>query len=134
MVNEHMQLITQPQLLKYLFISLTSISRWILGGDFNMICNLDEKRGRTRKIEATLGHFQGLIDKLGLIDMETTNVIFTWMNRRSGARQVACRLDHFLISDSPLMEGTTMEAHILDAHVSDHWPIQLWLDIPTSLG
>jgi hypothetical protein len=27
-------------------------SRWIMGGDFNMICNLDEKRGGTHRLEA----------------------------------------------------------------------------------
>jgi hypothetical protein len=30
--------------------TLTFGSRWILGGDFNMICNLDEKRGRTCRL------------------------------------------------------------------------------------
>jgi hypothetical protein len=53
--------------------TLTSGSRWILGGDFNMICNLDEKRGGTCRLEAKSGNFQALIDKLGLIDLETQN-------------------------------------------------------------
>ena len=33
-----------------------------------------------------------------------------------------------------MMEGRALEAHILDVHGSDHWPIQLWLDIPATLG
>jgi hypothetical protein len=32
------------------------------------------------------------------------------------------------------MEGITLEDRILDVHGLDHWPIQLWLDIPASLG
>jgi hypothetical protein len=114
--------------------TLTSGSKWILGGDFNLICNLDEKRGGTRRIMVESGKFQGVIDNLGLIDMKTPNGLFTCMNRRLGAHQVAFRLDRFLIFDSHLMEGTTLEAHILDAHGSAHWPIQLWLDIPASPG
>jgi exonuclease III len=95
--------------------TLTTGSRWILGGYFNMICNLDEKRGGIRRLEVESGHFQALIDKLGLIDLETKNGLYTWSNRRSGSQQVACRLDRFLISDSLLMDGTTLEANILDA-------------------
>jgi hypothetical protein len=95
--------------------TLTSGSRWVLGGDFNMICNLDEKRGGTCRLEVESVHFQALIDKLGLIDLETQNGLYTWTNRRSGSQQVACLLDRFLISDSLLMDGTTMEARILDA-------------------
>ena len=114
--------------------TLTSGSKWILGGDFNLICNLDEKRGGTRRIMVESGKFQGVIDNLGLIDMKTPNGLFTCMKWRLGAHQVAFRLDHFLIFDSHLMEGTTLEAHILDAHGSAHWPIQMWLNIPTSPG
>jgi hypothetical protein len=57
--------------------TLTGGNRWILGGDFNMIHNLDEKRGGTRCLEAESGDFQSLIDNLGLIDTDTSNGIFT---------------------------------------------------------
>jgi hypothetical protein len=110
--------------------TLTKGNRWILGGDFNMICNLDEKRGGMRHLEAESGDFQCLIDNLGLIDIDTSNGTFTWTNRRTGSHQIACRLDRFLLSDSLMLEGTALEASILDIHKSDHWPIQLWLDIP----
>jgi hypothetical protein len=32
------------------------------------------------------------------------------------------------------MDGLTLEANILDALGSNHWPIQLWLDILSSLS
>jgi hypothetical protein len=50
------------------------------------------------------------------------------------SHQIACRLDHFLLSDSLMLEGTTLEAKILDFHGSDHWPIQLWLDVLATPG
>ena len=96
--------------------TLTSGRKWILGGDFNLICNLDEKRGGTRRITVDSGKFQGVIDNLGLIDMKTPNGLFTCTNRRSRADQVVFSLDRFLIFDSHLMEGTTLEACILDTH------------------
>jgi exonuclease III len=119
--------------LEYL-VTLTEGNRWILGGDFNMIHNLDEKRGGTRRLEPESGDFQNLIDNSNLIDLETSNGTFTWTNRRTRTHQIACRLDHFLLSDSLMLEGTTLETCILDIHGSDHWPIQLWLDIPATPG
>jgi hypothetical protein len=79
-----------------------------LGGDFNMIHNLDEKRGGTRHLEVESEEFQSLNDNLGLIDAHTPNGIFTWTNRRTDSHQIACRMDHFLLSDSLMMEGTSM--------------------------
>jgi hypothetical protein len=70
--------------------NLTIDHSWILGGDFNMVCHLEEKRGRTHRLEAESGHFQALIDKLCLIDLETQNGLFTWSNRCLGSQQVAC--------------------------------------------
>jgi hypothetical protein len=40
----------------------------------------------------------------------------------------------FLISETLLMEGLAMSASILDTSGSDHWPIQLSLDISGSPG
>jgi len=41
----------------------------ILGGDFNMIHNLDEKSGGTQRLEPESGDFQNLIDDSNLIDL-----------------------------------------------------------------
>jgi len=81
-----------------------------------MLFNMDEKRGGTHRLEVESMHFQALNGKLGLNDMKTLNGLYTWTNRRSGAHQVACQMDRFLLSDSLLMEGTTLEARILDTH------------------
>jgi len=95
-------------------------NRWILGGDFNMICNLDEKRGGMRHIEAESGDFQQLIDILGIINIDTSNGTFTWTNRITGSHQIAYRLDQFILFDSLMLEGTALEASILNIHESNH--------------
>jgi hypothetical protein len=78
------------------------------------------------------GHFQALIDKICFIDLETQNGLFTWSNRCMGSQQVACHLDRFLVSESLLMDGLSLNANILDTVGSNHWPIQLSLDISGS--
>jgi exonuclease III len=109
-------------------------NKWIIGGDFNIIRSLEEKRGGTRRLEQETSNFNSFIDTHSLIDLDTINGIHTWTNRRSGSHQIACKLDRFLISDSLMMDGTGMEASILDIPGSDHWPIQLWIDFPTATG
>jgi hypothetical protein len=78
--------------------------------------------------------FNSLIDKLNLIDLEAINGNYTWTNRRTGSHQIAYKLDRLLISDSLMLEGIALEASILNIPGSDHWPIQLWLDVPTTPG
>jgi hypothetical protein len=69
---------------------------------------------------------------MGLIDIENSNGEFTWMNRRSGSQHIACRLDRFLVSETLMMDVLSMEASVLAISGSDHWPIQLWMDIASS--
>jgi exonuclease III len=114
--------------------SLLKHKHWIIGGDYNLIRTLEEKKGGSRRLDQDTNDFNSLIDKLNLIDLEPTNGIFTWTNRRTGSHQIACKLDRFLISDSLMMEGLAMEASILNTHGSDHWPIQLWIEVPATPG
>jgi exonuclease III len=119
--------------LDYLY-SLLRHKHWTIGGDYNLIRNLEEKRGGSRRLDQDTNDFNSLIDKLNLIDLEPTNGTFTWTNRRTGSHQIACKLDRFLISDSLMLEGMAMEASILNTHGSDHWPIQLWIEVPATPG
>jgi exonuclease III len=114
--------------------SLTQHNRWIVGGDFNIIRSLEEKKGGSRRLDQESSDFNGLIDDLHLIDLEAGNDTYTWTNRRTGIHQIACKLDRFLISETIMMEGTTMESTIMNLSGSDHWPIQLWLDVPATTG
>ena len=49
----------------------------ILGGHFNLIRNVEEKKGGIRNLNPTSVHFNELIDTLDLIDVRISNSIFT---------------------------------------------------------
>jgi endonuclease/exonuclease/phosphatase family metal-dependent hydrolase len=101
-------------------------------GDFNIITSLPEKSGGLNRLDQDSDRFKETISDLGLVDWETTNGTFTWRNHRVGQHHIASHLDHFLISESLLQRNYAIEATILPYHGSDHWPINLLIDIPTS--
>lgn len=100
-------------------------NHWILGGDFNMITNLAEKKGGLRRLDKDAEAFSTFIAASKLIDVPTVNGLHTWNNKQGGNRQVASRLDRFLISESIMLQNLDMEANILPIGGSDHWPVQL---------
>ena len=69
--------------------------------------------------------FQTFIDKMELVDIEMTNRIFTWNNKRGGKSQVACKLDRFIILEDLMLNEKEMVARVLTFGGSDHWPVQL---------
>jgi len=109
-------------------------NNWMIGGDFNIIRSLKEKKGGSRRLERDSEVFNNLIDDLHLVDMDASNGTHNWTNRRTGTHQIACKLDRFLIADSLMLDGTAMEDTILNLSGSDHWPIQLWVDVPATPG
>jgi exonuclease III len=111
-----------------------SSQRWILGGDFNMITGLEEKKGGTRMLGNDREHFNQIIGLLNLIDVETNNRPFTWSNRHSGAQHVSNRLDRFLISEAIMLDGLAWNATVIDTQGSDHWPILLSINISGTPG
>jgi hypothetical protein len=114
--------------------SLAQYKNWTVGGDFNIIRSLEEKRGGSRRLDRDSGDFNTLIDDLHLIDLDTNNGLHTWTNRRTSIHQIACKLDRFLISESLMLEGTAMESAILNFSRSHHWPLQLRMDILATPG
>ena len=93
-----------------------------------MILILEEKTGGTKRLEQDNDKFKTLIEKLNMVDMETQNGIFTWSNKIIGHQHVACRLDHFLVTEALLERDQAMEANIIPKSGLDHWPIVFCLD------
>jgi len=107
-------------------------SPWIVGGDFNMIKALGEKRGELRRTEIDMEAFGDWTEAQRLVDIQTINGIHTWNNMRGGRHQIASRLDRFLLSEQIMNWDIFIEAEILPGMGSDHWPIKVELDIKAS--
>lgn len=60
-----------------------------------------------------------------LVDIVTSNGIFTWNNKRGGESQVASKLDRFTILGDLMLNDKEMVARVLPFRGSDHWPVQL---------
>lgn len=71
--------------------------RWILAGDFNLIASQEEKKGGINREGTEMERFREVQIELRAVDIPTINGKFTWNNRRGGSKQIASRLDHFLI-------------------------------------
>jgi len=96
---------------------------WIIGGDFNLITTLQEKKDGHYIL--TLKHliFKDFIENNDMVDLETTNGIYTCKNCRGGSSQIASRLDRFLVSEVIATSGGELDATILPSVGSDHSPI-----------
>ena len=93
---------------------------WLLGGDFNMLLNLAEKRGGIRREEPEMELFRDLLIDLHLVDIPTVNGMYTWNNRRRERHQIAARLDRFLALEALVSLDVYYEAAILPTLGSDH--------------
>lgn len=118
------------------FKSLGTTHTWVgywhrvIGGDFKLICNLEEKKEGHRALSNFSEIFNEKIVVWELVDLQPDNHFFTWTNKRSGERHIASRLDRFLVSESILTGGGDITAIILPSAGSDHWPVSLnWLRV-----
>ena len=57
---------------------------WIMGGDFNMIKSLSEKKGGIKILSKDSLEFQTFIDNMILVDTKMNTSLFTWNNKRGG--------------------------------------------------
>eukprot|EP00253_Pinus_taeda_P023924 PITA_23924 len=98
---------------------------WVIGGDFNMIKSLSEKKRGTRILSRDSVGFHSFTEDMDMVDSEMHNGLFTWNNKRGGNAQVASKLDRFLISEKLMLTNTEISSSVLPFGGSDHWPIQL---------
>ena len=90
------------------FVHSRSNSLIIIGGDFNMILMLEEKKGGMRSLSKADQDFKDLVSNNGLIDLLPASRFFTWNNKIGSAHHIAKRLDCFLISNNTL-SGVNLE-------------------------
>ena len=75
---------------------------WLMGGDFNLIRSMEEKKGGIRVITGTNHAFNRVIEDLHLVGIQTPNDFHTWQNKRSRKRHIVSPLDRFLVLESIL--------------------------------
>ena len=71
---------------------------WVVGGDFNLITSLEEKKGGRPCLEEECDIFRETIEDLGLVDITPGEGWFTWNKKRLGDCHIASRLNRFLVS------------------------------------
>lgn len=94
-----------------------------------MIKMIEEKRGGINRPGQDMEEFNEMVTEQRLVDIPTINSIHTWNNRRGGRNQISSRLDRFLISEQIMNRDLFVEATIMPAMGSDHWPIRLEINI-----
>ena len=56
-------------------------AHWLIRGDFNIIRSLEEKKGGVRTTSAASNLFNKFIEEMKLVDIKSTNGLFTWQNK-----------------------------------------------------
>lgn len=95
-----------------------------MGGDFNEIRSLGERKGCTRRDKGML-EFNNFIEELELFDVPMHGRQFTWSNSEDGGRWN--RIDRVLLS-SEWIEKFKLKLWGLPRGVSDHCPLLLMED------
>jgi len=80
-------------------------NKWIIRGDFNTITSLNEKKGGRCHLNLEEKYLDTLNEELNLVDMKTTNKLFTWSKGRGDMAQISSHLDRFLVAKTLLTIG-----------------------------
>ncbi|KAL0914872.1 hypothetical protein M5K25_015257 [Dendrobium thyrsiflorum] len=99
-------------------------SPWALLGDFNCCCQPSEKSGGSTLLQSQLWDFKSLIFDLGLLDLASTGLKFTWFNQ-SATDPIHLKLDRMLINDKWLEHYPNSYYEVHPPNCSDHSPIIL---------
>ena len=98
---------------------------WVVGGDFNLIASLEEKKGGQCRMEEECETFWDTIKELGLVDIIPGEGWFTCSKNRTGETHIASRLDRFLVFEYIVDIGSEIHSATILGAGSNHWPIEL---------
>ncbi|XP_028081433.1 uncharacterized protein LOC114282869 [Camellia sinensis] len=97
---------------------------WCVGGDFNEIRRISERKGCSR-MDRGMREFNAMIDQLELVDLPMFGRNFTWSNSQDGERW--SRLDRFLLNTDWVC-NFNFKLWGIPRRFSDHSPILLLED------
>ncbi|KAH0650293.1 hypothetical protein KY284_030205 [Solanum tuberosum] len=98
---------------------------WLVGGDFNVIMNEDEKQGGLNFTQYEAMDFSQCINNCALIEMKYVGSKFTWWNGRIEGECIFKRLDRVFGNQEFFDILPSSEVHHLVRQGSDHAPLQV---------
>eukprot|EP00253_Pinus_taeda_P008823 PITA_08823 len=105
-----------------------------MGGDLNLIRNIEETISGNFLADPSRDSLQGIIETHNLIDIPPNNGKFTWRNKRVGIHNIKERLDRILIHERIVSGFSSVKSKIVHTSASDHKPVVLILDNGRNLG
>ncbi|XP_070057887.1 uncharacterized protein [Nicotiana tomentosiformis] len=102
---------------------------WLVGGDFNIIWDKEEKFGGLPVSLNEIDDFRHCINTCNLVDLGFKGSIFTWWNGRAEEDCIFKRLDRCLTNVEFQQIFPGIEVSHLSKIGSDHSPLQLKCDI-----
>ena len=103
----------------------------VIGGDFNAILNLEEKYGGSQVVSQAVIDFRNWVEKNSLLDILTSNGIYTWNNKRNGFSYIVEELDRFFFKGDLSNIDLALQSLIMPHTGSDHYPVRLELSKPS---
>ncbi|CAI9090064.1 OLC1v1024754C1 [Oldenlandia corymbosa var. corymbosa] len=97
---------------------------WVVGGDYNVIRNLEEYEGSSQQDMGALDEFNDLINDGNLLELPPDGNLHTWKGMRQNGR-VLKRLDRLLFTQEWLTLFPVALIHHLNRSTSDHAPLLL---------
>lgn len=97
----------------------------ILGGDFNAILRLEDKKGGFGKVLQSQKDFCSFVERNSLFEIPISNGNFTWTNRRKGFGSIAEKLDRFFFKGNLSLFPYSLDSKINSGTGFDHFPVQL---------
>ncbi|VFQ87974.1 unnamed protein product [Cuscuta campestris] len=105
-------------------IKITPQTKWIVGGDFNVISDCSEHCGKHPPLQSDMEEFRDCLETCGLSTPHTIGSLFTWSGVKSNGR-VMRRLDRALVNDRMIEDYEDITISHLSRASSDHKPILL---------
>lgn len=103
----------------------TTSDPWIVGGDFNTILKIDEKKGGNAVDIRAIHDFRECIMDSGLTEIEFEGDRYTWCNNQKGRHRIWERLDRSFGNGEAIVQLSTLKSKHLTRNASDHSPLLL---------
>uniref|UniRef100_A0A7N0U2D1 Endonuclease/exonuclease/phosphatase domain-containing protein n=1 Tax=Kalanchoe fedtschenkoi TaxID=63787 RepID=A0A7N0U2D1_KALFE len=94
---------------------------WIVGGNFNVVSNWNEKKGGRMLDDGSMLEFNSFIIQAGLNDISSSLSAFSWANNQFGCKRIYKKLDRVFINSEALLPG--IQCSFLPRVHLDHMPV-----------